>query len=245
MVAHGGNLSQEDTHMQSHGPDSRLLISQVSDSLYENIWKRSETLYFFDSGFASIFAATFVVYYGISCLLHFGVPKIFPVRSVRGGKKQNDSDTWRDAILHKKGYGVLKDENLLHRIYELWMIAIHIGGHCGYEIFPYVPHVSQLLWAATGMSGQLRKLLNDVYHHDIHHQYPGFHFSLYFTHWDKLLGTIHPKWSKTSHGARGVAGGGGQHGRHRKQFQRSPTGGHGVEGRCEVPSQLWGWGCKD
>jgi hypothetical protein len=30
----------------------------------------------------------------------------------------------------------------------LWQIAIHVGGHCGYEIFPLVPHVVQVrsLW---------------------------------------------------------------------------------------------------
>ena len=38
----------------------------------------------------------------------------------------------------------------LHRIYELWMIAIHVGGHCGFEIFPFIPHMGLLLWVLTG-----------------------------------------------------------------------------------------------
>ena len=130
MVEHGANLSHEGAHMQSHEPDSSILIEKGSHGVYEGSWKPSESLYLLDSGFVSIFAATFLVYYGISCLLHFGVPRIFPVRSVRGGKKQNDADTVRDAIqsmipvsirafmlylaqmLHNKGYGVLKNDDL-------------------------------------------------------------------------------------------------------------------------------------
>jgi hypothetical protein len=38
----------------------------------------------------------------------------------------------------------------LHRIYELWMIAIHVGGHCGFEMFPFIPHMGQLLWVLSG-----------------------------------------------------------------------------------------------
>lgn len=38
------------------------------------------------------------------------------------------------------------------------------------------------------------KALNTVQHHDMHHRYPTKHFSLYFTHWDRLMGTLHPKY---------------------------------------------------
>lgn len=37
-------------------------------------------------------------------------------------------------------------------------------------------------------------LLNTVQHHDLHHRYPRMHFSLYFTHWDRLCGTLHPEY---------------------------------------------------
>ena len=85
----------------------------------------------------------------------------------------------------------------LHRIYELWMISIHVGGHCGFEMFPFIPHMAQLLWLLSGCSPAVRKAINDVHHHDIHHRYPGYHYSLYFTHWDALLGTLHPEWIKS------------------------------------------------
>ena len=36
--------------------------------------------------------------------------------------------------------------------------------------------------------------LNTVQHHDMHHRFPRNHFSLYFTHWDRWMGTLHPKY---------------------------------------------------
>ena len=95
---------------------------------------------------------------------------------------------------------------MLHRVYELWMISIHVGGHCGFEMFPFVPHMGQLLWVLSGQSQRVRWALNDVHHHDIHHRYPGYHYSLYFTHWDALLGTLHPEWVKKSQREDAAAG---------------------------------------
>ena len=86
---------------------------------------------------------------------------------------------------------------VVHRTYELWMIMIHVGGHCGYEIFPFVPHFSLAVWACLGGTKQASLWLNDVEHHDIHHRSPCHHFSLYFTHWDFIMGSIHPSYVKT------------------------------------------------
>lgn len=83
------------------------------------------------------------------------------------------------------------------RIYELWMIIIHIGGHCGYEFFPLVPHAGVLLWACFGGTSAGSRWLNDVEHHDIHHRSPCHHFSLYFTHWDFIMGSMHPGYVKS------------------------------------------------
>jgi sterol desaturase/sphingolipid hydroxylase (fatty acid hydroxylase superfamily) len=38
--------------------------------------------------------------------------------------------------------------------------------------------------------------LNTVQHHDLHHRHPRLHFSLYFTHWDRLMGTLHPSYDE-------------------------------------------------
>jgi sterol desaturase/sphingolipid hydroxylase (fatty acid hydroxylase superfamily) len=41
-----------------------------------------------------------------------------------------------------------------------------------------------------------QRALNTVQHHDMHHRFPRNHFSLYFTHWDRWCGTLHPKYDE-------------------------------------------------
>lgn len=85
----------------------------------------------------------------------------------------------------------------LHRVYHIFTTAIHNGGHAGYEIAPFIPSIEALILAA--FCGNKRKdfarVLNTVQHHDLHHRYPSFHFSLYMTHWDRMCGTEHPSYS--------------------------------------------------
>ena len=52
------------------------------------------------------------------------------------------------------------------------------GGHAGYEIAPFIPSVESL---ASLLLGGCRpaSALNTVRHHDMHHRYPPYHFSLY------------------------------------------------------------------
>lgn len=78
----------------------------------------------------------------------------------------------------------------LHRIYHLYTTVIHIAGHAGYEIAPFIPTLEGIVAAISVRKGKER--LNTVQHHDLHHSYPNKNFSLYFTHWDKWLGTEHP-----------------------------------------------------
>jgi len=52
----------------------------------------------------------------------------------------------------------------LHRVYELWMIAIHVGGHCGFEMFPFIPHMGQLLWVLSGI--KVFPIINMYYRSD-------------------------------------------------------------------------------
>lgn len=109
----------------------------------------------------------------------------------------------------------------LHRAYHLWTTVIHNGGHAGYEIAPFIPSLAAvgtaLVEGASAVAGRVveasttkggrppsskaaaleetskkaRAALNTVRHHDMHHRFPFAHFSLYFTHWDRLLGTEH------------------------------------------------------
>lgn len=72
------------------------------------------------------------------------------------------------------------------------------GGHCGYEFCPFVPTLSNLLlYVALPKTVWLKWTtfaINSVKHHDMHHSHVIFHYSLYFTHWDRLLQTLHPSY---------------------------------------------------
>ncbi|KIZ04044.1 sterol desaturase [Monoraphidium neglectum] len=58
----------------------------------------------------------------------------------------------------------------LHRIYHLLTTLIHEAGHAGYELSPFIPTIEGLVSVlVAGPRG-----------------------CLYFTHWDRLCGTMHP-----------------------------------------------------
>jgi hypothetical protein len=58
---------------------------------------------------------------------------------------------------------------------------------------PFLPMLEQL--ASLALRGAAPSpALNTVRHHDMHHRFPRTHFSLYFTHWDRLCGTEHPRY---------------------------------------------------
>jgi sterol desaturase/sphingolipid hydroxylase (fatty acid hydroxylase superfamily) len=80
----------------------------------------------------------------------------------------------------------------LHRAYHLATTLIHVGGHAGYEIAPWIPSAESLAAAALWRGRPALRALNTVRHHDMHHRFPRAHFSLYFCHWDRWCGTEHP-----------------------------------------------------
>jgi len=65
----------------------------------------------------------------------------------------------------------------------LIMIFKNALGHCGYEIFPRGA-TRHWLW----------KHMTTVTHHDMHHEKGGGNFGLYFTWWDKIMGTEHANY---------------------------------------------------
>jgi len=66
-------------------------------------------------------------------------------------------------------------------IFLTHMIARNVIGHSGYELFPSL------------RSGRpVFDFLTTVTHHDLHHAQSGWNYGLYFTYWDRLMGTEHP-----------------------------------------------------
>jgi sterol desaturase/sphingolipid hydroxylase (fatty acid hydroxylase superfamily) len=69
------------------------------------------------------------------------------------------------------------DLMLLHQIIR------NTIGHSGYELFP-----------ARADGRPLLPWLTTITHHDLHHAQAGYNYGLYFTWWDKLMGTEHPQY---------------------------------------------------
>lgn len=62
-------------------------------------------------------------------------------------------------------------------------IARNVIGHSGYELFP------------AGKDGKpLFDWMTTVTHHDLHHSQAGWNYGLYFTWWDRWMGTEHPQY---------------------------------------------------
>lgn len=68
-------------------------------------------------------------------------------------------------------------------IFVTHMMLRNAIGHCGYEIFPANKYGLPLFgWLTT------------VTHHDLHHAHAGYNMGLYFSWWDRWMGTEHPKY---------------------------------------------------
>ncbi len=68
----------------------------------------------------------------------------------------------------------------------LWsshMVLRNVIGHCGFELFPRAMGRSR--WFGW---------ITSVTHYDLHHQNARWNFGLYFTWWDRLMGTEHPDY---------------------------------------------------
>jgi sterol desaturase/sphingolipid hydroxylase (fatty acid hydroxylase superfamily) len=64
-------------------------------------------------------------------------------------------------------------------IFTAHMMLRNAIGHCGYEVFP----------ARRADGRPLFDWLTTVTHHDLHHARAGTNFGLYFTFWDRMMGT--------------------------------------------------------
>ena len=78
-------------------------------------------------------------------------------------------------------------------IFTAHMMLRNAIGHCGYEVFP-----------ARCDGRPLFGWLTTVTHHDLHHARAGTNFGLYFTFWDRIMGTEDPNYASTFARAVGV-----------------------------------------
>jgi lathosterol oxidase len=68
----------------------------------------------------------------------------------------------------------------------IFMILRNVIGHAGFELFPRATLSLPLLRHST-----------TVTHHDLHHSAGDANFGLYFTWWDRWMGTEHPAYART------------------------------------------------
>ena len=68
-------------------------------------------------------------------------------------------------------------------IFMIHQIARNVLGHSGYELFP-----------ARRDGRPLFDWMTTVTHHDLHHAQAGYNYGLYFTWWDRMMGTEHPQY---------------------------------------------------
>ncbi|WP_299848267.1 sterol desaturase family protein [uncultured Roseovarius sp.] len=78
-------------------------------------------------------------------------------------------------------------------IFTSHMMLRNAVGHCGVEVFPGSARGKPLFdWMTT------------VTHHDLHHAQAGYNYGLYFTWWDRWMGTEHPKYLEAFQWAAGM-----------------------------------------
>jgi sterol desaturase/sphingolipid hydroxylase (fatty acid hydroxylase superfamily) len=80
------------------------------------------------------------------------------------------------SLIIPTSYGVIT-------AYMIFQIARNTIGHCGYEIFP-----------ANKAGKPLFDWMTTVTHHDLHHARAGYNYGLWFTHWDRWMGTEDPTY---------------------------------------------------
>lgn len=70
-------------------------------------------------------------------------------------------------------------------IFAIHMTLRNAVGHCGYELFP-----------ARRDGRPMFDWMTTVTHHDLHHAKAGSNFGLYFTWWDRWMGTENPHYHR-------------------------------------------------
>ncbi len=71
-------------------------------------------------------------------------------------------------------------------LFLLFMTVYNVYGHLGFELYPKGFH-----------RHPVGKWMNTSVNHNMHHRYFKGNYGLYFTIWDRLMGTMHPQYEQT------------------------------------------------
>jgi len=74
-------------------------------------------------------------------------------------------------------------------IFSAYTLGMNVSGHLGFEFFPsgFTRH-------------KIFKWHNTATHHNMHHRYVKYNFSIYFNFWDRIMKTNHPHYEDTFEG---------------------------------------------
>ncbi|MEM7276708.1 MAG: sterol desaturase family protein [Pseudomonadota bacterium] len=78
---------------------------------------------------------------------------------------------------------VIETSALVVFLFLAHMILRNVAGHAGYELFP-----------RRWIDLPVLKLITTTTHHDLHHEGFRYNYGLYFTWWDRWMGTEHPRY---------------------------------------------------
>lgn len=149
-------------------------------------------LYFFASIVAMIFIHD-TYFYWTHRLMHH--PRIYPIFHKTHHLSVNPSP-WASFSFHPLEavveFGIIFIFLFLFPIhvfailtFSMFMMLENVMGHVGYEIFP-----------KGWNKNWLTKWINTSTNHNMHHQYFRGNYGLYFTIWDRLMDTLHPKYEE-------------------------------------------------
>lgn len=70
-------------------------------------------------------------------------------------------------------------------VFVVWFTFLEAYVHLGFEVLPR--------WIARN---RVTKYLGTAVFHDMHHENRAYNFAVYFTWWDRMMGTIHPQYTE-------------------------------------------------
>ena len=123
-------------------------------------------------------------------------PRIFKIAHLVHHKSTNPSP-WAAYSFHPVEAFF---ESLIGPIILL-LLPVHIGVFIGFFIFQIIynvyGHSGFEFWPKDFHKNTIGRWINTSIHHNLHHKYNDNSYGLYFTFWDRIMGTMHPKYDDT------------------------------------------------